>query len=231
MKFHALVANVDPVGVPAATAKQAYDEGVKVEVPKSAFSVWLQQSSRFLFRVSVALATAPDKKCRRHYDPGSFAEETREASPRLRLVSREKGGSVSKSLANNVAGQEGRSIPRTIGPVLLWIATLVVALAVSLGAGSPAKAAPTQYFSGAIPPEWVEDVSWNYWSYNEAFNCWCSGPLVGVKQKLTDGSEVRYYTGYGEIDICGSGIYSRTLCGNLSSGTISITCYRETGPC
>jgi hypothetical protein len=138
---------------------------------------------------------------------------------------------MSKLLADNAAGKEGASILRAVGPMMLSLAVLLVAIAAALGAASPAKTAPTQYFSGAIPREWVLNPLWNYYSYNEAFNCWCSGPLVGIKQVLTDGREVRYYTGRGEMDICGSGIYSRTLCANLSSGTISITCFRETGPC
>jgi hypothetical protein len=138
---------------------------------------------------------------------------------------------MSELLADKVAGQEGSSFPRATSPMMLCLAMLLVALAVALGAASHAKAAPTVYFSGAIPREWVLNPSWNYWSYNEAFNCWCNGPLVGVKQVLTDGREIRYYTGHGEMDICSSGAYSRTECANLSSGTISITCSRETGPC
>jgi hypothetical protein len=138
---------------------------------------------------------------------------------------------MSKLLADNVAEQEGRKIPRAMCRMLLCLATVLVATTAGLGVASPATAR-TQYFSGSIPPEWVESPSWNYWVDNEAFNCYCGGPVVGIKQKLTNGSEVRYYTAQGEVDICGvPGAYSRTLCANLSSGTISITCYRETGAC
>jgi hypothetical protein len=157
------------------------------------------------------------------------AEEAREVSVWAPLP--EEGERVSKLLPENVAGKEGASIPRAIGPMIVSLAILVVAIAVALGSASPAKTAPTQYFSGAIPREWILNPLWNNYSYNEAFNCWCSGPLVGIKQGLTDGREVRYYTGRGEMDICSSAIYSRTECANLSSGTISLTCFRETGPC
>lgn len=114
--------------------------------------------------------------------------------------------------------------------LMLALATVLVAMAAGLGSTSPANGA-SQYFSGVIPPEWVLSTTWNYWTYNEAVNCFCNGPVVGIKQKHPDGLEDWYRTAAGNIDICHSTVYSQTLCANLSSYSISLSCYRQTTPC
>lgn len=137
-----------------------------------------------------------------------------------------------KRSAHAAAKREANSGRRAIG-LTVALAALLAAVAASLAVASPAHGAPTQYFSGTIPTEWVLNTAWNYYTYNEAVNCFCSGsgPLVGIKQVHTDGTELWYYTAQGNIDICHGPDYTRTLCANLSSNSISITCYRETVTC
>jgi hypothetical protein len=115
----------------------------------------------------------------------------------------------------------------------LVVALVVVLAAVAAGLGSASSARGDVYFSGTIPNEWVQNNAWNTYTYNEAVNCYCSGsgPLVGIKQIHTNGQELYNYSARGNIDICHGPDYTRTLCANLSSNSISITCDRITTPC
>ena len=120
----------------------------------------------------------------------------------------------------------------TLG-VALALAALLAAVVASVGGVSPARAA-TQYYSGTLTANtWLEEAGWNYYTYNEAVNCVCggSGPTVGIKQIHTNGQELWYYTAPGNIDICHGADYTRTMCANLTSNSISLTCYRQTSPC
>lgn len=113
--------------------------------------------------------------------------------------------------------------------LLSVLAVFAVALVVGVGASRA-----DVYWSGSAPPTtqiWA--AGWNYWHYNQAFNCWCNGPLVRVMEHHTDGSWVYTYSGNGEVDIChnGTGDYTEAGCENLTSSWIALVCTRATGVC
>lgn len=94
--------------------------------------------------------------------------------------------------------RHGRRIARLLRcSIPLFLAAFLVAMVAGLGAASSGRGA-TVYYSGSLNANtWLLDTGWNGWSFNEAFNCFCGGPLVGIKQKLSDGREVRYHTAKG----------------------------------